>query len=238
MPEAKPPPTDRVFFKEGKQSERTVTKPYQGFRLYCHCGFSQTIFYLIAQSGCLASLGATWQRCKQPHLRFGQRRDPGSGADREGCCCGQSAPSSSRPRPQRSEATAPGRPQSGPGPLAPRSPAPLTRRRSLSAPGHVTRPSRPGPQRPVARAAAQRRLPRPPRPETPPPPPPHAAHSLSREQSHLSRERPRGRARAKGTRAGVRKKPSHVLWRAKLWGCHVMPRHPFYWPGSPARGSF
>lgn len=44
--------------------------------------------------------------------------------------------------------------------------------------------------------------PRPPQPATPPPPPPHTAHSLSREPSHLSRERPRGRARAKGTRGG------------------------------------
>lgn len=82
-------------------------------------------------------------------------------------------------------------------------PAPLTQRHSLSAPGHVTLPSRPATPGGASRSAAA--VPCPPQPATPPPPPPHAAHSLSREQSHLSRERSRGRARAKGTR-GVKKK--------------------------------
>lgn len=111
-------------------------------------------------------------------------------------------------------------------------PAPLTRRRSLSAPGHVTLPSRPATPGGASRSAAA--VPCPPQPATPPPPPPHAAHSLSREQSHLSRERSRGRARAKGTRGVKKKKSSHVLWRAKLRVArHVTQRHPLHWPGGP-----
>lgn len=155
-------------------------------------------------------------------------------------------------RPQRPAIRPAGPPPSGPGPRTPQLLAPLTRRRSRSAPGHVTRPSRPATPGGASRSAAQpsgaslarpgrrrhrrRRLPT---------PPTHSRESgrTSRENGPADEPAQKEPGGAQGAGESDGKKPPHVLWRAKRPGAsHVTPRRPCHWPDAPpphpARGSF